>query len=514
MLVNPNQIYTPSLYLPGRGAMTQENMYAALEAYYYSSGLYDQMLSQLHSIDVWTPAMKSLRTPAHRSVEFYASHLWPGNLPDALPIAGENEALEKAIHRIWEWSAWGAAKQRAARWFALLGNMFLCVRVSVDKTKVFLQPVKPSEVTWFECDYRGFVTRIRMDKDIQLGAEQEPALHTEYYDKTVYQVWEGTHDRSDALEDLGAPMQSWELMRDFGIDFVPVVHAKFYDAGDKLGNSCFVHALDKIDEANRQATRLHQLLFRYNKPAMIVSANATGPEGQPLPAPRLSGGNLSAPAMGPRQEVESTDEDIHYLPGMSTMASMIPAIAWGDALKILEAMCTEIRRDLPELLFYDLSERTDLSGKAIRALLSGAIARCVEARGMAESALVRADQIAITIGQFLQLPEMVGLGTYEKHELDHAFAPRDVIPETQEEKAGVLKLLTDAGMALPAAMKIARYSPDEIEDQVKQAKDQDAANKRAITEAMKEAEARFNAGEQTETVMPEKMRAVEQVETV
>jgi hypothetical protein len=510
MLVNPNQIYTPSLSLPGRGAMTQENMYGALEAYYFSSGLYDQMLSQLHSIDVWTPAMKSLRTPAHRSVEFYASHLWPGNLPDALPIVGENKALEDAIHQVWAWSAWGAAKQRAARWFAMLGNLFLCVRVSVDKTKVFLQPVKPSEVTWFEADYRGFVTKIRMDKEIHLGADQEPGLHTEYYDKQVYKVWEGTHDRSDALEDLGTPLSEWELLRDFGIDFVPVVHAKFYDTGDKLGNSCFVHALDKIDEANRQTTRLHQLLFRYNKPAMIVSANATGPEGQPLPAPRLSGGNLSAPGMGPRQDVESTDEDIHYLPGMSTMSSMIPAIAWGDALKILEAMCTEIRRDLPELLFYDLAERTDLSGKAIRALLSGAIARCVEARGMAESALVRADCIAITMGQHLKLPAFAGLGTYADNQLEHAFAVRDVIPETQEEKAGVLKLLTEAGMALPAAMKIARYSPDEIKDQVTQAKEQDAANKRNIADAMIEAEKRFNAGDTTETVMPEKMKPVEQ----
>jgi hypothetical protein len=511
MLVNPNQIYNPSLYVPGRGAMTQENMYGALEAYYFSGGLYDQMLAQLHTIDVWTPAMKSLRTPAHRSVEFYASHLWPGNLPDALPIVGENKMLADAIHQVWEWSAWSSAKQRAARWFAMLGNLFLCVRVTVDKTKVFLQPVKPSEVTWFETDYRGFVTKIRMDKDIQMGAEQEPALHTEYYDKQFYKVWEGTHDRSDALEDLGTPLQSWDLRRDFGVDFVPVVHAKFYDSGDKLGNACFTHALDKIDEANRQATRLHQLLFRYNKPTTIVSANATGPEGQMLPAPRLAGGNAASPAMGPRQDVESTDEDIHYMPGMSTMQSMIPAIAWGDALKILDAMCTEIRRDLPELLFYDLAERTDLSGKAIRALLSGAIARCVEARGMAESALVRADCIAISMAQHLKLPQFTGLGTYASGELEHAFAVRDVIPETQEEKAAVLKLLTDAGMALPAAMKIARYSEDEIEDQVKQGKEQDIANKRAITEAMKEAEARFNAGEQTETVMPEKMKPVEQV---
>jgi hypothetical protein len=482
---------SPTIYLPARSpSMSQENLYAQLELYYFSNGLYDEILSQSAYLDVWSPAMKSLRTPVNRSVEFYAAHLWPGSLPAALPITAENERIIPAIALLWQWSAWDAAKQRAARWFAMLGNMFLCNRISEDRTKTYIQPIKPSYVTAFTRDYRGILTSIRID--IPTTRDGEAITHTEYYDKEIWQIWEGDHTRDDDLADLGTPQNQGLLLEDYGIDFVPVTHAKFHDSGDKLGNACFVHALDKIDEVNRQATRLHQMLFRYNKATWAVSANMMDAQNRPLPAPRLP----STDTGSGRREVEEKDEEIKYLPGMAKMESLVPQLAWESALKILEAQAQELRRDLPELLFYDLETRTDLSGRAIRTLLSGAIDRCVEARGQAESALARADAIGLSIAQHLKLegygPEAIG--SYGAGDFEHAFQERDVIAVSEGERAETVKNLTQSGMTIETAMRIAGYSEEQIKAEVK-AQDKVAKRNQAnLAAAMANAEREFNAG--------------------
>jgi hypothetical protein len=484
---------TPVLYYPARApGMSQENLYQQLERYYFSNGLYDDVLAQAVYLSTWSPAMKSLRTPVNRSVEFYAAHLWPGSLPDALPIVAADERIIEPIAQLWQWSAWDAAKQRAARWFAMLGNMFLCNRISEDRSKTFIQAIKPSYVTHFSADYRGIIQTIRIDIPTTKGGES--ITHTEYYDKQEYKIWEGDHNSSDELKELGDPIQTGDLLAEYGIDFVPVTHAKFHDSGDRLGNACFVHALDKIDEVNRQATRLHQMLYRFNKATWAVTANAMDATGRPLPAPRLPSSDASGP--NARREVEEQDEEIKYLPGMSKLESLVPQIAWEQALKILEAQAAELRRDLPELLFYDLETRTDLSGRAIRTLLSGAIDRCLEARGQAETALARADAIGLSIAQHLGLEGFgpAQIGSYAAGAFAHSFRTRDVIAISDGERAETTRNLTQAGMTVESAMRIAGYSEAQIEAEVKAQDKANARSQKALAAAMVNAERTFNAG--------------------
>ena len=139
-------------------------------------------------------------------------------------------------------------------------------------------------------------------------------------------------------------------------------------------------AIDKIDEANRQATRLHQMLFRYNKPLWAAAANGMDSSNRPLPPPRLGG------ADGNTLQLSENDDDIIRLGGTQSLTALVPAINYDSALKVIIDQMDEIQRDLPEMMYSGIQERTDLSGKAIRYLLGAAIDRLIEARGNAEHA--------------------------------------------------------------------------------------------------------------------------------
>ena len=435
--------------------------YEMLEEYYLNNGLYDLVQQALFENAIWTPGMKPLRNPAHRAVEFYVSKLWPGPLERALPIvtAKKNEKIREAIMKIWEWSNWGSQKQVAARWLSNFGDLLIKVSLKKDDqdtvTSVYLDLIKPKYVTTLEADNRGFITFIRMD------VPDGDHTHTEAWSKAQgnYRVWKHNRALETPLEQLGAPKEEKDFAQ-LGFDFIPIVHGKFQDIGETRGVGCFVHALDKIDEANRQATRLHEILFRYNKPTNAISANAMDASGKPLPPPTLAGRDGSDTSKG--DALKLGDDDLYMLPGRSKLEQMVPNIQYDAALNILNAQMEEISHDLPEILYYELKDKGEFSGRALQTLLGPAIDRALEARGNAETALVRADQMALTIAGVHKLEGFQNLGKFENGDLAHSFADREVIPLDQKARAESVKAGVDSGMALTFAMKQNGYTEAEI----------------------------------------------------
>jgi hypothetical protein len=237
------------------------------------------------------------------------------------------------------------------------------------------------------------------------------------------------------------------------------VHAKFQDIGDVRGVGCLVHALDKIDEVNRMATRLHQILFRYNKPITAISANANDPTGRPLPPPKII--DAHGTAIGESDTLNKGDDDWISLPGVSTINQLVPQLQYGEALAILQDMMGEIEKDLPELKYYQLSENsTNLSGKAVKLLLSDAIDKVIEVRGNAETALARADAMALTMGVNYGL--FKDLGNYAAGDFEHSFTARPVIDPDAGDVAAAIQADVSAGMALSFAMKRNGFTDAEI----------------------------------------------------
>lgn len=469
--------------------------YKMLRAYYLQNGLYEVVAKLLQEAGVSQERAREVRNPAFRVVEFYAAKLWPGDLPDALPIEPDEKAnpeIVAAIEQVWDWSNWGAEKQTAARWFATYGDMFIKVATKTDDTgrvnRVFMQNIEPIFVSDMDTDERGYITYVRIDipRTRRVSDKTKPYIHTEVWTKQVYRLWEHDKPVDTEIEKLGTPTRTVALAA-MGIDFVPIVWMPFRAIGDERGTGAFTLQVGKIDEANRQATRLHQMLFRYNRALWALQSNMVDSAGRPMPAPRVG-----SETDGVEGTLEVSDNTIIRLPGMSDLKSLVAPIDYSAALEVLSAQLDELKADLPELAYYAIREMGDPSGVAIRLLLSDAIDRLIEARGNAETALIRAHQMALTLGAFAGLPAFQGLGTYTDGSFKHTFAERDPFPLSKREKAETAELLTKAGFPPIAAARMAGFSEEEIEKLEEEIKAEAERTATMASAALNAAQTRFD----------------------
>lgn len=448
---------------------TDQQWYSMLENYYLNNALYEGVNFVLKEDGIWMEGMHPLRNPANRAVEFHVSHLWPGPLNKALPIISENEAIIPAIQQVWKWSNFGTKKQLGARWFAEFGNMFIKVATKSDAAgkvqKVVESFIKPENVIDFELDDYGFITYIRIDvtSSRTVNGTEENYTHTEIWDKaeSSYRMYEHQFGQGADMVNLGDP-KDVKTLADFKIDFIPIVHAKFRDTGNDRGDAVFVHALDKIDEANRMATRLHNLLFRYNKATEVITAGGNDQSGKPLPPPAILDGDGNQVQSG--DDFDRTDHDLMLLPGNADVKQLVPQLQYAEALAILNAMMEELEQDLPEMAYYRMKDKGDLSGRAVRLMLSDAIDRAVEARGNGETAIIRANQIALTLGAIHGLEGFSNIGTYTDGSFEHTFSEREVIPVSAIERAEAVKMDTDAGIPVSVSLKQHGASVEQIKD--------------------------------------------------
>lgn len=436
------------------------DFYRTLRAYYQMNGLYEYLNQELGSTHL--AAMRPLRNPAWRVVEFYASKLWPGTLPGALPITTENEAIIEPIHQIWKWSNFSSAKQQWARTFAIYGDLFIRVQSRADVADnplaVFMTIIDPIYVNSFELDERGYLTWIRIDIP-RLDEREEEVTYTEVWDKSkqTFSWWNEHKLGVDAkLDRLGTPDGVKLFSEMHGEDFIPIVYQPFRDDGLGRGSGAFTAQLDKIDEVNRQATRLSQLLFRHNKAVWAATTAGVDAQGRPLPPPNFD--NLvtdGALTLG--------DDSILILPTASDLKALVPPINYSDALQVLNSQVEELKQDLPELSYYELIGSGDLSGRAIKFMLDNMISRAQEARGNGESALIRAHQMALTIAQNLGIKGFDSLGSYEDGSFDHTFDNRPVLPKDITEIGQFIQLMVMSGATLKAAARLGGFSIEEAD---------------------------------------------------
>lgn len=455
------------------GTKTNRETCEMLQAYYDANDLYANVQMALREAGQWSAAIKSIRNPVSAIVEFYASTVWPGPLPEALPIVTDNDGTRAAIEEIWRRSNWDARKQLAVRQAAITGDLFLriatrggaepaSVFATAGKAKPFIQTVLTKDVSdWREDDAGNIVwLRYEVKRDAEPGdADTRNYYHTEIWTPESCAVYRHHMGFNVAENHLGAATAI-----EHGLGFVPWVRAAFRDAGERYGYPPFWTALDKIDEVNIKATRLAQLMFRWNKATIAVSANAVDAAGRPMPPPKI--GQSGTPKSS-ADRITFGDDEIILLPGNSSIEHLIPGINWDAHAATIIADLNEIKQDLPELRFYELAESSAISGVAMAYQMAPAVARVMEVRGNLERALVKANMMAITVGQKNGL--YLDAGKYEEGATDHRFKTRDVLPVASRDRADTAKVYVDMGV--PAAVALQRIDgwTDADLDQLKSA---------------------------------------------
>ena len=454
--------------------LSQRHLYKKLTRLYESNGYYERnFLSNSKPYSVYSKYVKPLRTVVNRSIEFYASKI-------AVPmqVNSDNQQVVDAINQIMIWSNFSAIKPVALRQSALYGNIFW--KVISDGEKVYFETIDPNYVSDISVNNRGYLQTIRID--IPISDEFGRNLtYTEYWTKEYYSTWTHTMGENAPLDTLGDPQTSGWL-QELGIDFIPIVQVKFKDIGRKWGVGAVHHCLDKIDEANKEASRLSDLIFRYNKNVTVISANSEDGNGRPKPAPKVADD----------KDIFSEKEDsILYLNGLAKVESLVPDIDYDAALNILNAMMNELYEDLPELRYYALKDGS-LSGKAIRLMLSGAVDRAEEARENFIQGLIRVNQIALTLGKFWGIFPLNG--SYDSGEFEHSINTPELFPMDDGEKALALRDYTSGGLALPTILRLLGFDDVFIATAMAEKQTQDTTALSNAQNSLENALSQFNSG--------------------
>jgi len=465
--------------------LSQKALYHKLDRLYENNGLYERgIYSNMHdynrgAIDRFLDHTRPLRTVVNRSVEFYQSKL--SVVP--MTITSQSQQVVNAVNQVWVWSNFSAIKNVMLRYGALYGNIFIKI-VSDGNGKVYFENIKPEYVSDITTDNRNYLSTIRLDIPI-VDENDRQLMYTEFWSKSegYYSIWQHQLGENAELNTLGTPVQSGWLA-EMGIDFLPFVQIKMKDTGKKWGVGSCAHALDKIGEANKEASRLSDLIFRNNKNVWAITANNVDANGRPIPA------KLSKESED--DLFSANGESFVKLPGNAELKSLVPDLHYDSALAILDSQMSECKQDLPELLYYDLKDSSNMSGKSIKLLMSAAVDRANEYLNNFIQGLIRANSIALTIGKFWGIFNLTG--NYEDGSFDHQISTPELFPLSEDEKASTLKSYVDAGMALSTAMRLSGFSEEVIVKALEEKSNQDNTSMALSQASLGSALSQFNSG--------------------
>jgi hypothetical protein len=414
-----------------------------LEKFYNNNALYMEEEFSAYINDDWLEAIKPLRNPTNRSVNFFASKLCQGT--PKITVANGSTQVQQSIQAFLKSSNFDLEKRGMLRRMALQGNLF--TKVNFDGS-LYESMIDSRYVTWFTEDSHGNITEIRIDIPIA-----DNKTYTEYWIGGVngYTAsWTHRMGNQTPLDRLG-DAQSSTFLSAFGIDFVPIVHSRFRDTGELWGRSCIDHAIVKIVDIDRKHTRLSSLIYQFHKPIWAVVSMGRDANGRPYPVKRITRANVD--------QNKSDDNLFIYLEG-----SDIKDMTWKPTAEVLDALKNDeedLQMDLPELRYYALTD-SQLSGKALSMILAGALDRAKEAQENFNSGQEKLNEMALTMGRFFGLFS-ASIGSYENGDFNHNISFDEIIPtNSQADKATTMAQLSSAVLT-PEKMLLAGYSQDEID---------------------------------------------------
>jgi hypothetical protein len=173
----------------------------------------------------------------------------------------------------------------------------------------------------------------------------------------------------------------------------------------------------------------------------------------------------------------------------------VPQLDYASALAILQDQMAELERDLPETMFFRTKDLPELSGKALRLLLAPAVAKAHEVRGNHEEGLIRAQQMALSIGQAIGAWQEAGLkdvGSFEKGDFEHHFAERPIIAIGREEEAETTTAEVGAGIPLITSLRRSGWTQDELDQMAEDKEAEQSATQQTLATAVLNAQSQMN----------------------
>lgn len=502
----PGKYPTPSSAI-GRWGNEVER-FDVLDAYEANEWLYKKIAAEL--AEAGYEGYNSFRNPVSRLIGLYKAKL-TDRLIDSLDTGG-NVDMKTQILQLYEWSNWVDRSEQAARDLVARGILFTkweSVREDEDDpnspfVRIQRNLIDPRNVIEFEMDGRDILTFLRIDTPYELNAgtdEAEERVKTELWDKRgsarAYRVWDHDLDQAVDLEELtndrsghvtlvesatlASPENALPGEHITGWDFIPVVCRRLnVDQDHQWGRSVFQHALDPIDEVNRQATKLAQMMFPPIYAALEKDTDA--PRGGNLPKTYIQreGESITQADQDDYKVVDISGINTALLPQGTKLSWSFPQLDFSGHVEAMDSFTKEsIEKDLPELAFFRIREwTTPPSGVAVETLTDDIKSRILGVRRKFEDNEVRLNKMGLTMARNIGLAGFENVGDYQLGELDHRFKPYALFPKSRQQNAEEAKAEADAITAMASLPdQILRrflegqgYEPEAIESIIREVK--------------------------------------------
>jgi hypothetical protein len=338
-------------------------------------------------------------------------------LPVVIPDSnqGNEQRLREALTKIWKWSNLQIMKDQLTLYGAVMGDVFIEVISTEDR--VYLDAVHPGKFPEVEFDDRG---------NIKGYIRFEDRFHPENENQKVTYTEKCTNDNGVIVYEtrLNGEPYAWddELGATWTVDwgFVPLVMVKHNDVGKSFGWSEFHPGRIKFMEADDLASKTHDHIRKNVDPAWFMSG--------------VTKSSVSADLRKASQEPDQDDvapdrESLPIIYASNPQARAMAMVANLDleaALKAISELLDELERDYPELRMDEQIAVQSNSSRAIRVARQRSEAKVVQRRPNYDNALVRAQQMAITIGGMNGFFSGFGIDSFSSGQLEHYIGNRPV----------------------------------------------------------------------------------------
>lgn len=357
---------------------------------------------------------RAIYNPVARLCDLYSAKVYGGMLDmlngttGAIPLVNVTPQQTKAILQLWRWSNWQNEKSVFALTGAMQGDVFINVVDDRAKRKVRLEVLPPGLFRDVQFDNVGNIKSC-----VICYPKVDPITKHSYtfelrIDQEKFATFRDNNPVAFYEDANGRALTEWK--NEYG--FVPCVHIPHRRMGTRYGMSAFHTVLGKIDEMNSVASAGHDQIRK----TVNAAYQWAGGKGSIQFEMNEDKGNIP---------IITTPENTELKP----LVTQIDLMAVANAV---DAELREIERDMPELALHRIREGGNLTAPGVRAAYTDAIGKINEVAANYDNGVVRAHQMAMTIGGIGGYSdfEPFNINSYENGDLEHNIGDRPVIDDT------------------------------------------------------------------------------------
>lgn len=379
---------------------------------------------------------RAIYNPVFRLVELLASKAYNGPLDwelmhtGAIPFDRLDDAHRSAIRNLWKWSNMGSFKTRYPRNTARFGDSIIKVVDEPFKDKVRLELLHPGLIADATITPQGTFDRAvigywRQDDD----PLSSPWWYEEVIDKDRFATYKNGEPYAEYVDADGTPITSWN--NEYG--FVPLVLTRAIELDKDWGAAPFFPTLDKIDQVNDLASITYDQVRKVVNPIFWLEGVSSLHQVQSA----ITGDDSS-----PRDQMP-----VMLGPIGSRPEAMVANLDIAAALDAINSILEEIEKDHPELALHKQRQGERVTAPGTLTAYDDAIQRFQDFRGVTDGGLLRAHQMALTIGGIRNYAGFSAFGadSYDQGDLDFEVAERPVLADHLTKKERVELLIQSNG---------------------------------------------------------------------